>query len=121
MVQVSSQTLMASEKTNNDIYDMIFQNVARSGTMFQQTDELELDVGVMETKDGIKVYSFHDPQWYAKMAYEMADATPKKVAVPCSAVVPFAPAAPVPAAPVPAASHNVVMLPLVWIVPVARY
>ena len=79
MVQVSSQTLMASEKTNNDIYDMILQNVARSGIMFQQADELELDVGVMETKDGEKVYSFHDPQWYAKMAYAMADATPKEV------------------------------------------
>jgi len=76
-VQVSSQTLIASEKTDNEISDMIFQNEARSGRQFQETDELELDVGVMESKDGVKVYSFHDPHWYAKMAYEIM--TPKEV------------------------------------------
>lgn len=77
IVQLSSRTMMVSEKTHDDISDMIFQNVARSGLLFQQTDELELDVGVMETKDGTKVYSFHDPEWYVKMAY--ANMTPKKV------------------------------------------
>jgi hypothetical protein len=76
IVQVSSQTLMTSEKTH-DLSDLIFQNVARSGTLFQEADELELDVGVLTSKDGTKVYSFHDPQWYAKMAYEKM--TPQEV------------------------------------------
>lgn len=76
IVQVSSQTLMASEKTH-DLSDLIFQNVARSGMLFQECDELELDVGVMTSKDDTKVYSFHDPQWYAKMAYEKM--TPQEV------------------------------------------
>ena len=70
IVQVTCQTLMASEKTYHDVSDMIFQNVARSGALFQESDVLELDVGVMESTDGTKVYSFHDPRWYAKMAYD---------------------------------------------------
>ena len=69
-VQVSSQTLMRSEKIHDEMSEMIFQNVAHSGTLFQESDVLELDVGVMESQDGTKVYNFHDPQWYAKMAHE---------------------------------------------------
>lgn len=77
IVQISSQTLMKSDMAHNDVFDMIFENMTRSGKLFQEPDVLEPDVGVMTCEDGTNVYSFHDPQWYAKLAYEIM--TPKEV------------------------------------------
>ena len=68
-VEISSQTLLKSQTTHNDVYDMIFENMIRSNKLFQESDVLETNVGILDC-NGTDVYNFGDPHWYARMAYD---------------------------------------------------